>query len=266
MWFQDVEGRTLEQFVDDGVSLADADAMRRLPPFHRDLFDDFVFTSTAVALGESDWSRFPIACMAYLSAVRGDLTLVPPLIPPDTAAVVAGVLSRFTRFSSGDTRVADGSRINEEQYRLAEELFFRLGADRGDGVHAAGARAHSRMMSARIADGFVHPAIGAHLWSDVPAAPKAHPNSGPEIPVLESVQQLVATWRALPAERAGAERDILTAAGSVGWSQVVAPEAAEDSDGWFVRPPEGAGTMGAKATGAEDHSADDADDADNDPV
>jgi hypothetical protein len=260
---QEVEGRTLEQFVYDGVSLADADAMRRLTPFHRDLFDNFVFTASAVAVGESDWSRFSIACMGYLSAVHGDLALVPPLIPPDTAAVVAGVLSRFTRFRSGDTRVADGSRINEEQYRLAKELFFGLGADRGDGAYAAGARAHSRMMSARIADGFVHPAIGAHLWSDVPAAPMAHPNSGPEITVLESVQELIATWRAFPTERPRTERDILTAAGFVGWSGVEAPMAAGDSGGWFVPSPEGAGTVGAEGTAVGDHASVDADD---DPV
>ena len=127
MWLQEVEGRVLEQFIYDGVSLADASAMRRLPPVHRDLFDNFVFAATAVAVGESDWSRFPIACLGYMSAVHGALTSVPPLIPPDTADVVADVLSRFTPFKSGDERVADGSRINEGQYRLAEELFTRLG-------------------------------------------------------------------------------------------------------------------------------------------
>ncbi|WP_156399561.1 hypothetical protein [Rhodococcus sp. Leaf278] len=257
---QEVEGRTLERFVYDGVSLADADAMRRLPPFHRDLFDNFVFTASAVAVGESDWSRFPIACMGYMSAVHGDLALVPPLIPPDTAAVVTGVLSRFTRFRSGDKRVADGSRINQEQYRLAEELFFDLGADCGDGVCAAGARAQSRMLSARIADGFVHPAIGAHLWSDVPAAPMAQPNSGPEITVLESVRTLIATWRDFPTERPRTERDILTAARCVGWSGVEAPMAAGGSDGWYVRSPEGAGTVGAEGTRSGDHASVDADD------
>ncbi|WP_141214723.1 MULTISPECIES: hypothetical protein [unclassified Rhodococcus (in: high G+C Gram-positive bacteria)] len=184
---QEVEGRVLEQFIYDGVSLADANAMRRLPPVHRDLFDDFVFAATAVVVGESDWSRFPIACLGYMSAVHGDLTLVPPLIPPDIADVVADVLLHFTPFKSGDERVADGSRINEGQYRLAEELFIRLGGDRGDGARTAGARAHSRMMSARSADAFVHPVIGAHIWSDVLAAPRAYPGSSPEVVVLELV-------------------------------------------------------------------------------
>ncbi|WP_143545400.1 MULTISPECIES: hypothetical protein [unclassified Rhodococcus (in: high G+C Gram-positive bacteria)] len=252
---QEVEGRILEQFIYDGVSLADANAMRRLPPVHRDLFDNFVFAATAVAVGESDWSRFPIASLGYMSAVHGDLTLVPPLIPPDAADVVADVLSRFTPFKSGDERVADGSRINEDQYRLAEELFTRLGGDRGDGARAAGARAHSRMMSARIADGFVHPVIGAHIWSDVPAAPRAHPGSGPEVTVLELVEGLLARWRQFPVERAGVERDILTEARSIGWSGVRAPMATDGLSGWYAHPPEGAGVTGREAHATSDNPA-----------
>ncbi|MDJ0360644.1 hypothetical protein [Rhodococcus sp. H29-C3] len=255
MWLQEVEGRVLEQFIYDGVSLADANAMRRLPPVHRDLFDNFVFAATAVAVGESDWSRFPIACLGYVSAVHGDLTLVPPLIPPDTADVVADVLSRFTPFESGDERVADGSRINEGQYRLAEELFTRLGGDGGDGARAAGARAHSRMMSARIADGFVHPVIGSHIWSDVPAAPRAHPGSGPEVTVLELVQQLLARWRLFPAERAGVERDILAEARSIGWSGVRAPMATLGLSGWYAHLPEGVGVTCREAHDTSDDPA-----------
>lgn len=255
MWLQEVEGRVLEQFIYDGVSLADANAMRRLPPVHRDLFDNFVFAATAVAVGESDWSRFPIACLGYMSAVHGDLTLVPPLISPDTADVVADVLSRFTPFESGDERVADGSRINEGQCRLAEELFTRLGGDRGDGARAAGARAHSRMMSARIADGFVHPVIGAHIWSDVPAAPRAHPGSGPEVTVLELVEGIHARWRQFPAERAGAERDILTEARSIGWSGVHAPMSTNAPSSWYAHSPETAGVTGREAHATSDNPA-----------
>ncbi|MGU3438446.1 hypothetical protein ACNHUS_36235 [Actinomycetes bacterium M1A6_2h] len=259
MWLHDVEGRVLEQFVYDGVSFADADAMRRLPPVHRDLFDNFLFTATAVAVGEGEWSKFPIACMGYLSAVHGDLTLMPPLIPPDTAAVVADVLSRFTPFVAGDTRVEGAGRINDKQYRLAGEFFLSLGGDRGDGARAAGARAHSRMLSARIADGFVHPVIGAHLWSDVPAAPPPHPDSGPEITVLEHVQGLVVRWRSFPAERAGVEREMLTEARAVGWSEVRAPMAADDPGGWYVRSPGTARPSGGEAGASGDTASGDMD-------
>lgn len=118
MWLQEVEGRTLEQFVYDGVSLAAADSMRRLPPFHRDLFDDFVFTASAVAVGESDWARFPIACMGYLSAVHGDLTVVPPLIPPDTAAVVRGCFPD----SHDSDPVTHASRMDHASTRSSIDL------------------------------------------------------------------------------------------------------------------------------------------------
>lgn len=238
MWLQRVEAHILEQYVREGVSLTVADSMRRLPPVHRDYFDDFVFTATAVAVGESGWDRFSIACMQYLSLAGNELAAVPPLIPRAVAEVVADVLSRFERFRVGDDRV-DGVRVNATQIGLGEELFAGLGGDRGDGPLAAGARAHGRMMSARIADGFVHPAIGAHLWSDTTAAPAPTPASAQETMVLERVRDLVVTWRARPDRRPDLEREIVTTAQKFGWSDVGAPVAAEETGGWYVEPPEG---------------------------
>jgi hypothetical protein len=111
------------------------------------------------------------------------------------------------------------------------------------------------MMSARIADGFVHPVIGAHIWSDVPAAPRAHLGSGPEVTVLELVEGLLARWRQFPAERAGAERDILTEARSIGWLGVRAPMSTDDAGGWYAHSPEGSGVTGREAHATSDDPA-----------
>lgn len=172
-----VEGRVLEGFLYRGLALAEADSMRRMPPVHRDLFDDFLYNATIVSVGEGDWARFPIACIGYLSAIGGDLHRPPPLIPPDVAATVADILSRFRQGKPKDPLVAGLGRITEPQYQLAQRLFYELGGDLGDGLYAAGLRVYSKMMSARISDGFVHPAVGGHMWSDVPAGPPHLPDS-----------------------------------------------------------------------------------------
>ncbi|MFI6432897.1 hypothetical protein [Rhodococcus oryzae] len=213
----DVEGRVLEGFLYGGLTLAEADSVRRTPPVHRDLFDDFLYNATIVAVGEGDWARFPIACRGYLSAIGGDLHRPPPLMPPDVAASVADILSQFRQRKPGDPLVAGLGRITEHQYQLAHRLFYELGGDLGDGIHVAGLRVYSKMMSARIGDGFVHPAVGGRMWGDVPAGPPHLPDSGRDVTILDTIEALSAAWRTSPADRPAIERTIVDHAHTLGW-------------------------------------------------
>ncbi|AWK75058.1 hypothetical protein CBI38_29415 [Rhodococcus oxybenzonivorans] len=237
----DVEGRVLEQFLNEGLTFAEADGWRRFAPVHRDLFDNFLFIATTPAVGEGTWARFPTACTMYLSAVGGDLQRPPPLIPPEVAATVAEVLSQFRRTQPGDKFVEGLGRITEHQYQLAEQLFYGLGGDLGDGLWAAGLRVYSKMMSARISDGFVHPALGGHLWHDVPAGPPHLPDSGRDVTILDTIEALSQTWRTSRTERPRIERTILDHAHTLGWTEdpgrALERHGASDAE----RPPTGDG-------------------------
>ena len=73
------------------------------------------------------------------------------------------------------------------------------------------------MMSARIADSFVHPVIGGWIWSDILVA--EHPDSaaGPEVTVLPAIAEAVEIWRNSPRDRPRCERIILGRARALGW-------------------------------------------------
>lgn len=215
----EVEGRVLERFLSEELTFVEADGVRRFAPVHRDLFDNFLFIATTPAVGEGGWARFPTACTMYLSAVGGDLQCPPPLIPPEVAAAVAEVLSRFRRTQPGDKLVEGLGRITEHQYQLAEQLFYGLGGDLGDGLSAAGLRVYSKMVSARISDGFVHPAVGGRVWGDVPAGPPHLPDSGRDVTILDTIAALSKTWRTSRTERPQIERTILDHAHRLGWSE-----------------------------------------------
>jgi hypothetical protein len=214
-----VQDRVLEGFLfRAGVAPWEADSLRRLPPIHRDLFDNFLFSATRVAVGEGDWSTFPHACRRYLAAISGEVRRSPPLIPPAVASAVAEVLSRFRRREPGEEFVAGvAGRVTAHERQLAGQLFYALGGDRGDGVSAAGLRVYSKMMSARISDGFVHPAVGGHIWGDVPAGPPHLASGGPHITVLRTIEALSRQWETSPADRVTVERMILDRAHTLGW-------------------------------------------------
>ncbi len=214
---EDVEGRVLEGFLYGGLTLAEADRMRRMPPVHRDVFDDFLYNATIVAVGEGDWARFPRACTMYLAAVGGDLHRPPPLIPPDVAATVANIVSQYRQRKPGDPLRPGSGRITEAQYQLAQRLFYELGGDRGDGIYAAAVRVYSKMMSARISDGFVHPAVGGHMWGDVRSRTPRTPDSGRDVTIVHTIAALSETWRTSPADRPVIERTIVDHAHTRGW-------------------------------------------------
>ncbi|MBJ8346968.1 hypothetical protein [Antrihabitans sp. YC2-6] len=238
MLLLDVENRVLTHFLGHGPTPTAADSLRRQPPLHRDLFDNFLYTATTIAVGEGTWAMFPTACANYLSAVDGDLQRPPPLIPPAIASTVAEILTQFQRAQPGDTTVDGlGSRITHHQHNLALRLFYELGGDRGDGPAAAGLRVHSKTMAARISDGFLHPALGGHMWSDVPAGPPHRPDGGRDITILRTIAALSYAWRTTPADRPTIERRILDRAHTLGW-RTHSPGLIEDSPGrWYVQAP-----------------------------
>lgn len=220
-----------------GVSPWEADSMRRLPPLHRDVFDNFVFSATRVAVGESEWSNFPRACSRYVAAVGGDVHRRPPLIPPDVVETVAQVLSPFQPRQSDEKPAEDLGKPTGKQQELGEQLFYALGGDLGDGWAAAGLRVYSKMLSARISDGFVHPAVGARIWSDVPAGPPHRAESGRLVTILDTIEALYDTWMKSPAERPTVERLIIDRAHTFGWRTRSPGMIAVSPGRWYATPP-----------------------------
>ncbi|UNN02023.1 hypothetical protein [Rhodococcus opacus] len=227
----------LEQFLTEGLTFGEADGWRRFAPVHRDLFDNFLLIATTPAVGEGTWAKFSIACTMYLSAVGGDLQRPPPLIPPEVASTVAEVLSQFRQKQPGEKFVEGLGRITEHQYQLAEQLFYGLGGDLRDGLWAAGLRVYSKMMSARISDGFVHPALGGHLWHDVPAGPPHLPDSGRDITILDTIESLSQRWRTSRTERPCIERTILEHAHTLGWTEDLGKPQARPGASYAAKPP-----------------------------
>lgn len=233
----DIEDAILEQFVLGSMAATQVDGMRRLVPFRRDAFDRFVYRATQFAIGEGTWDPFVGEAQRYLRILDGCLSEVPPLIPPDVAGVVSGILSRFRRKVPGEPLLEGHQEATGFHHVLGEELMFALGGDHGDGVSAAGTRTFSKMMSARIGDGFVHPVVGGHLWSDLPAAPPPGPAGGRHMTVLPQVGAFVARWRTTAADRPRCERLILDRAHARGWRMIDIPSDGDPSAGWYAYSP-----------------------------
>ena len=106
---------------------------------------------------------------------------------------------------------------DEAQHR--DDLYLTLGGDLGDGLAAAGRRLCSRMWSARIADGFVHPAVGAYLWNDnsgINGGVHAEVG-GPLICALYAIGDMWGRWWREPQHRSDIEREITGYAQNLGW-------------------------------------------------
>lgn len=217
----DIEDRVLGSLLFGAVSVTEADLLRRNVPFTRDVFDHFIHRATQYSIVEGTWDTFVGESHRYLAITRNQpCDLLPPLIPPHVAATVADIMSRFRRRQPGE-RVIDGHELTTAaQQRVGEELMFALGGDHGDGVHAAGTRAFSMMMSARIGDGFVHPVIGGRVLSSIMAAEHPDPHGGPHLRVLPTIAAAVETWRTSPTDRARCERIIIHRAHIRGWQNL----------------------------------------------
>lgn len=225
VYILDVEGRVVESLLHI-VDPADADAMRRTAPVRRDQFDNFIFEATLWAVGEATPDSFSGACLRFRSAHRRNPASIArpvPLVPPATVEAVADIVTRWQRGDAhdGDGAGAASGELSPSEARLRDELYLTVGGDHGDGVISAGLRLYSRLWSARIGDGFDHPAVGGRIWSTNPATTYHHlyQTGGPLITALDTVSELATRWEDQPNNRPQLDRDIIELAHSLGWSQ-----------------------------------------------
>jgi hypothetical protein len=179
---------------------------------------------------------------SYTTVIRGPEVLPPELIPPSTATVVADILAQYrTERQPGEPMYNGSRRLSVHNQQLAEQLMAALGGGLDDGIHIAGKRTFSRMISARISDGFIHPALGARLWAEYPSG-QSHPiTGGRHVTVMRTMGALSEAWASSPAERPKIERMILARAHTRGWA-ADSPLAADsqshqEGTGWYTRPP-----------------------------
>lgn len=216
----EIENRAFDEFLFTAVPLSEVDLLRRTVPTARDVFDQFLFHATAYAVYEGTWDMFVGASRRFLNITgRRPGVFLPPLIPPDVAEAVADIMSRFPCQQPG-VPIIDGHQMTTpDQRRIGDELMLTLGGDHGDGVHAAGTRAYTKMMSARIGDGFVHPVVGGRVWSRILDARIPTPDAGPPLTGLPSIAHAVDEWLAASAvDRSKWERHIIDHAHSHGWT------------------------------------------------
>ena len=220
----DVEGRVVESLLHT-VDPVDADAMRRTAPVRRDQFDNFIFEATRWAVGEATPDSFAGACLRFRSAHIRDpasITRPVPLVPPATVDAVADIVTRWQRDEPrgrGGAGAVSGE-MSPGEARLRDELYLTVGGDHGDGVVAAGLRLYSRLWSARIGDGFAHPAVGGRIWSINSAGTiysDLYPDGGPLIAALENANVLATRWEEQPSNRPQLDRDVIELAHSLGW-------------------------------------------------
>lgn len=218
MYILEVEGRALERLSILADYPTDAEVMRRRAPFRRDQFDDFIYQATRWALDDGAPDSFSWACSHFQAVHRSNPAAIGTPVPLVPAAVTEKVGSIVSQWRRGE-RVAGALALPEPEAQLRDELYLSLGGDLGDGPAAAGRRLYSRMWSARIGDGFVHPAIGGYIWSGNSAGdPRDLAEAGdPLVAALYAVGDMTARWQAEPDHRPLIEREIADLAHTLGW-------------------------------------------------
>lgn len=195
-----------------------AEALCRHTPIRRDTFDSFIFEATQWARDDGAANSFSFACEHLRAARNGDLATGEPvpLVPLAVTKHVEQTVARWRRVPQ-DPWAID---LPDDEAQHRDELYLSLGGDRGDGLAAAGRRLCSRMWSARIADGFVHPAVGAYLWNDNSGSHGAvHADvGGPLISALYAAGDMWGRWSREPRHRSAIECEITDSARKLGWS------------------------------------------------
>lgn len=217
MYILDVEGTVLARFS-NLVAPEDAEALRRRTPIRRDRFDNFIFEATRWAVDDGASDSFSWACKHVIAAHQEDAATVGGPVPGVPQTVTEHVDRIVSRWRPGQ-QVPGAIDLPDQEAQFRDELYLRLGGDLGDGPAAAGSRLCSRMWSARIADGFVHPAIGGLIWNgnagsnggdDVDAG-------GPLIAAIYAVGGMWGRWQAEPENRPDIDRAITNLAHTLGW-------------------------------------------------
>lgn len=213
------EASVRERFGRAG-GMALAETMRRYVPIRRNQFDNFIYEATRWAVDDGAPDSFSWACKHLRAVHRLDPTVAGdsvPLVPPTVSEHIDRIVSLW-RPSQQAAGVLD---LPHEEARLRDELYLSLGDDRGDGLAAAGRRLCSRMWSARIGDGFVHPAVGAYLWNDNNGSNggEVADVGGPLIAAIYAVGDMARRWQSEPENRPVIDREIVDLAHSLGWMQ-----------------------------------------------
>lgn len=217
MYIGKVEGKVLEWFRRSG-GLADVETLRRCGPVRRDQFDNFIFEATLWAMDEGAANSFSYACSGFKAAYRSDQTALGspvPLVPPAVTEHVGRIVCRWQL----GRQVAGAIDLPDEEARLRAELYLNLGGDLGDGLAAAGRRLCSRMWSARIGDGFVHPVVGGHIWNSNAGSYGGDDvgGGGPLIDAIYAVGDMTGRWQSEPDDRPVIDREIIDLAHTLGW-------------------------------------------------
>ncbi|MBT0568170.1 hypothetical protein [Williamsia sp. CHRR-6] len=201
-----------------GQSPEAVEALRRQVPIQREAFDSFVFQATQWARDDGAADSFSFACERLRAARQRDAAAIGQpvtLIPPSVSDHVDRIVSRWRRIPP----IPGSLELPGEEAQLRDELYSSLGGDLGDGRAAAGWRVHSRMWSARISDGFVHPAVGAYLWHDNAGrySQDRVVVGGPLIAALSAAGEMWGRWWREPQHRVAIEQEITAFASMLGW-------------------------------------------------
>ncbi|MDV7133069.1 hypothetical protein [Williamsia muralis] len=217
MYIQEIEGKVLEWFRRSGGH-ADVETLRRCVPIRRDQFDNFIFEATLWAMDEGAADSFSFACSRFKAAYRSDPNALGSPVPLVTPAVTERVGSIVSRWQLG-RQVAGAIDLPVEEARLRDELYLNLGGDLGDGLAAAGRRLCSRMWSARIGGGFVHPVVGGHIWNSNTGSYGGDDaeGGGPLIDAIYAVGEMTGRWQSEPDSRPVIDREIIDLAHTLGW-------------------------------------------------
>lgn len=196
----------------------DAEALRRRTPIRRNRFDNFIYEATRWAVDDGAADSFSFACKHFNAAHQEDAAAVGepvPLVPPTVTEHVNRIVSRWRPGQP----VPGAIDLPAEEAQLRDELYLGLGGDLGDGLAAAGSRLCSRMWSARIADGFVHPAIGGLIWNGNAGSNGGDDvdGGGPLIAAIYAVGGMWGRWQREPENRLDIDREITDLAHTLGW-------------------------------------------------
>lgn len=167
-----------------------ADSFRRFTPASRELFDEFLDRLIAYPVGDGTWDMVSSYFVSYSHRLFPPAQ--PPALIPDRVVHVLKSFAQQYRGRRAGEFVIDGHSLTVgHQCHVLERLVFQLGGC--DELLRAGLNLHSKLASARIRDGFVHPGIGVQTWAEVASFT---PDSweGPEIEAIHEAAKLAERW------------------------------------------------------------------------
>lgn len=221
MQIREIEGRVLESRVREGkINMVTADGLQRVAPVGRDAFDDLLLSATRFAFDEGSWDTFHYGVTAYRNLTRHS-SCFPALVPRKVFNTVTQALESYSERRHSDEPLAPGClALSEQNYSVGQKMVHLLGGeDQSDGVRDAGRRTFSHMMAARISDGFVHPAVGGHLWGQYLSIQTGPISGGPHVEVMRDIGRLSELWVSAAEERPETERAILAHAHNHRWPE-----------------------------------------------